>query len=89
MQKSALDGVFKAQKLSPAAKGDATTRAAREIIARETAERDAKTARLRALRLAREQEEAASAVPPVAAEKPAKKASEGAPKKTRKARVSV
>lgn len=52
MEKTVASGVFKQ---SPKAdKADATTRAAREIIARETAERDAKTKRLRALRLAKE-----------------------------------
>ena len=39
-------------------KADATTRAAREIIDRERADRDAKTARLRALRLAKEASDA-------------------------------
>ncbi|PZQ15786.1 MAG: hypothetical protein DI565_08055 [Ancylobacter novellus] len=46
-------------------KGDATTRAAREIIRQEVAARDAKTARLKALRLAKEAEVAAQ--PPKAA----------------------
>lgn len=66
MKKGALDGVFKNTKDAAVAKGDATTRAAREIIDREIAARDAQTARLRALRLAKEREDAlaAEAVPP-------------------------
>lgn len=46
----------RATKASAAEKGDATTRAAREIIERERAARDANTARLKALRLARDNE---------------------------------
>jgi hypothetical protein len=57
---TAVFGVPKADK------GDATTRAARAIIDQETASRDAKTARLRAARLARDAELAA-----VEAQKPA------------------
>ena len=46
-------------------KGDATTRAARDIIAREMAAREAKTARLRALRLAKEAEDRISDATPI------------------------
>jgi hypothetical protein len=56
MQKLTKETAFK-----PEAKGDATTRAARAIIDGEIAQRDAKTARLRAARLAKEAEDIASA----------------------------
>lgn len=81
MDKVAASGAFKPP--AKADKADATTRAAREIIDRQTAERDAKTARLRALRLAKEAEDdaAKAAEPPkkapaakkAAADKPAAK----------------
>jgi hypothetical protein len=59
MDKSKAAGLFKA---APAeAKGDATTRVVRDIIAREIADRDAKTDRLRKLRLAKEAADAATA----------------------------
>jgi hypothetical protein len=58
MQKLTKETAFK-----PEAKGDATTRAARAIIDGEIAQRDAKTARLRAARLAKEAEDLASAPP--------------------------
>lgn len=68
MEKTIASGVFK--QTPRADKADATTRAARDIIARETAERDAKTKRLRALRLAKEAADTAEAA---AASPPAKK----------------
>ncbi|MFC7051081.1 hypothetical protein ACFQI3_00090 [Hansschlegelia quercus] len=58
MQKLTKETAFK-----PEAKGDATTRAARAIIDGEIAQRDAKTARLRAARLAKEAEDLAAAPP--------------------------
>ena len=60
---------------SASEKVDATTRIAREIILQETAARDAKTARLKALRLAKEAETAAAIVV------------DAAPKKARAPRV--
>lgn len=59
-QSKAADTGIKPAKPTSAEKGDATTRAARDIIERERAARDANTARLRALRLAKEQETAAA-----------------------------
>ena len=53
--------VFKAPKSKLEAKADATTRAVREIIAKETAATEAKTKRLREARLAREADERAAA----------------------------
>ena len=45
-------GLFKPKPSHAEAKGDATTRAAREIIRSEAAARDAKTERLKAARMA-------------------------------------
>lgn len=58
------------------ARTDVTDRTVREIITRETAERDAKTARLKKLRLAKEAEEqaVADAAPPPPAKKTRRKA---------------
>lgn len=67
--KKTADGIFKTAASVRAAKSDATTTAAREIIDKEVADRNAKTERLRAARLAQEGGEAVSA-----AAKPAKKA---------------
>ncbi len=77
---AAAAAVFPAS--AKADKGDATTRAARAIIERETADRNAKTARLKALRLAKE----AEAVPADAQKKPAAKKAKAAPKKKTAAR---
>ncbi|MFD1331615.1 hypothetical protein ACFQ4O_06330 [Methylopila musalis] len=63
------DSLFKPSKAE--AKGDATTRAARAIIDQETARRDAKTERLKAARLARDEAEQAAAAQ--AAPAPARK----------------
>lgn len=59
------------------ARTDVTDKTVREIIARETAERDAKTARLKKLRLAKEAQEqaAAAAEPPPPPKKTRRKAS--------------
>lgn len=54
-------------------KGDATTRAAREIVRQEVAARDAKTARLKALRLAKEAETATLAPKSAPAKSPPRK----------------
>lgn len=54
--KTVPDGVFKPKLTSSEAKGDMTTRVARSIVDGEAARRDAKTARLRAVRLAQEAE---------------------------------
>lgn len=85
MQKLTKETAFK-----PEAKGDATTRAARAIIDGEIAQRDAKTARLRAARLEKEAADLAAAPPPVvklpktkaAAKTTATKADAAATKKT-------
>lgn len=71
MKQSLANNVFKPTPSRSESKSDATNRAAREIIAGETAAMLAKTAKLRAARLAREAEEAAN--PPPVAEPPAKK----------------
>ncbi|PWJ82246.1 hypothetical protein C7441_10912 [Pseudaminobacter salicylatoxidans] len=55
--KSVPDGVFKPRPTASETKGDATTRAAREIIESERAARDKKSERLRLARLAQEQDE--------------------------------
>ncbi|GLK55070.1 hypothetical protein JOD31_002230 [Methylopila capsulata] len=55
--------LFKASKAEM--KGDATTRAAREIIDRDRAQQDAKTERLRLARMERDAAEQAAAPPPV------------------------
>lgn len=57
------DGLFKNPTARRAAKDDATTQAAREIIAKDASDRIAKTERLRAARLA---QEAARALEPPA-----------------------
>jgi len=62
------EGVFKPAAPRPDEKRDATTRAARVIIDREAAVRQAKTERLRAARLARE-----ATLPPPVVKKAAKK----------------
>lgn len=58
------------------ARTDVTDRTVREIISRETADRDAKTARLKKLRLAKEAEEQAviDAAPPAPVKKSRRKA---------------
>lgn len=61
--KTVADGIFKPKATSAEAKGDMTTRVARSIINEEAAGREAKTAKLRAARLAREEAEAASPPP--------------------------
>lgn len=66
----------KNSKAAARAKGEETTRVAREIIDRETAARDAKTERLKALRLAKEREDAESAAVAPAPKKPRKRAAE-------------
>ncbi len=69
--------LFKAAPPAPlrATKADATTEAARLLIATEARARDTKTARLRELRLAREQAEAeAKAAAPAPKKKATKKA---------------
>ncbi len=85
MQKMSKETLFKPSRGE--VKGDATTRAAREIIDRERAERDAKTERLRTARLAKEaaDEEAARLAPPpaprrAAAKSPAKSTTKTAAK---------
>ncbi|GLK77489.1 hypothetical protein GCM10008171_27430 [Methylopila jiangsuensis] len=65
MLKLTKESLFKPSKAE--VKGDATTRAARAIIDQETARRDAKTARLREARLARDAAEQAAAPAPKAA----------------------
>ncbi len=55
--------LFKPQPSRMEAKGDATTRAARQIMDSEAAAERAKTARLKAARLAREAVEAAAPPP--------------------------
>jgi len=52
--KTIPEGVFKPAASRPEEKGDATTRAARDIMDGEAAARDAKTERLRTARLAKE-----------------------------------
>ncbi|MFD1702390.1 hypothetical protein ACFSCV_05160 [Methylopila henanensis] len=69
------DTLFKPSKSE--AKGDATTRAARAIIDQEKAKEDAKTARLRAARLAKEAAESEAAA---AAPKPVRKTRKAAAK---------
>lgn len=69
----AVGQVFKANPSTREAKGDATTVAARAIIDREANALDAKTERLRALRLARDAAEAAHA-PPAGPRRRARKA---------------
>lgn len=69
----AVGQVFKANPSTREAKGDATTVAARAIIDREANALDAKTERLRALRLARDGAEAAHA-PPAGPRRRARKA---------------
>ncbi|PWJ78346.1 hypothetical protein C7441_11611 [Pseudaminobacter salicylatoxidans] len=54
---SVPDGIFKPRPTASETKGDMTTRAAREIVERERAVRDAKSERLRLARLAQEQDE--------------------------------
>ena len=71
MQKVTKESVFKPSKIE--AKGDATTRAARAIIDKETDARDAKTARLKAARLAKEASDLAAAPPPAPAKKTVRK----------------
>ncbi len=58
-------GAFKPALSTAEAKGDASTRAARAIVSQQTAERDAKTARLKAARLAKEAADNDAAPPPV------------------------
>ncbi|MER2536478.1 MAG: hypothetical protein ABTQ31_15095 [Rhizobiaceae bacterium] len=69
--KAAPEGLFKPKPTSSQAKGEMTTRVARSIIEGEVSQRDAKTARLRAMRLAREAEIAAA--PPPAKPAPARR----------------
>lgn len=71
MKQSLANNVFKPTPSRSESKSDAIDRAAKEIIASETAAMLAKTAKLRAARLAREAEEAAN--PPPVVEAPAKK----------------
>jgi|GEM_PF-1168942 len=71
MKQSLANAVFKPTPSRSETKSDTTDRAAREIIASEAAAMQAKTAKLRAERLAREAEEAAN--PPPVAETPVKK----------------
>lgn len=52
MNEPIIDAVFRPKPSRHETKADATTRAAREIIDHETSAREAKTARLRAARLA-------------------------------------
>ncbi|GLK67837.1 hypothetical protein [Hansschlegelia plantiphila] len=61
-------------KLFAASKADETTRSAREIIDRETAARDAKTARLRLARLEKEKADAKAAMKPKPKGRPTKTA---------------
>lgn len=72
--KTIANGIFKPKASASEAKGDMTTRVARSIIDGELAAREAKTARLRAARLATEAEAAPVAeAKPAAARKPRKK----------------
>lgn len=71
MRQSLANAVFKPTPSRSESRSDAIDRAAKEIIASETAAMLAKTAKLRAARLAREAEEAAN--PPAVAETPVKK----------------
>ncbi|HET7716460.1 MAG TPA: hypothetical protein VFK86_12625 [Bauldia sp.] len=59
MKTTRLAGLFKPSRLE--SRADNTTRVARMIVESESANRDAKTERLRLARLAREAEESASA----------------------------
>jgi hypothetical protein len=72
MTDDAAAEIFKAKPTRLEAKGDATTRVAREMIDAEANHREAKTARLRAERLAREAAEIAA--PPAPKKAPRKKA---------------
>jgi hypothetical protein len=74
MNKVTKDNLFKPSMSKGELKGDATTRAARAIIDREVADRDAKTARLKIARLAKEAEERDAAPAPAPARKTVRKA---------------
>ncbi|HVI27761.1 hypothetical protein [Hansschlegelia sp.] len=89
MQKMSKETLFKPSRGE--VKGDATTRAAREIIDRERTERDAKTERLRTARLAKEaaDEEAARLAPPPAPRRAAKSPAKSSTKTAAKAKQSA
>jgi len=61
MKRKMENSVFKPTPSRFESKGDATTKAAREMLDKETLARDAKIARLKAARLAQEAEAAAAA----------------------------
>lgn len=69
MKRMPGDGIFKPNPTRIEAKSDATTRAAREILAKEEASRSAKTKRLRAARLAQEETEGVTVIAPKKARK--------------------
>ncbi|WP_245418850.1 hypothetical protein [Mesorhizobium sp. WSM3864] len=54
MRNAIAEAVFKPKPTARESKGDATTQAAREIMDKETADRESKTQRLRLARLAKE-----------------------------------
>jgi hypothetical protein len=74
MQASEAQAMFKPQPSKAESKNETTTRAAKAIINGEEAQREAKTARLRAARVAREEAEAAAQVEPAPRKKPVRRA---------------